>query len=137
MFSGRKRVKARKRPVFRSHSSFTTSPLPAESSASASHDAICVPRAASQHGRTGKPLAFDRAHSLGANVTMEYKGYSVSVSVTMLGSGTQAGPTFTIRHDGAVVHESAVYGKFENDAVAEDAAYQAARDWIDAKCRIN
>ncbi len=68
---------------------------------------------------------------------MEYKGYSVSVSVTMLGGGTQAGPSFTIRCDDEVVHESAVYGKFENDAAAEDAAYQAARDWIDARCRIN
>ena len=66
---------------------------------------------------------------------MEYKEYFVDATMTWYGSETHANPTFTIRYGGDVVHESVVYAKFEDDASAEDAAYQAAREWIDAKCR--
>ena len=64
---------------------------------------------------------------------MEYKGYNVAVSITLLGSVAQSHPTYTILRGGEVVHESAVYGKFTAEVAARDAAYRAAREWIDAK----
>ncbi len=49
----------------------------------------------------------------------------------MLGSGAQSHPTYTILRGGEVVHESAVYAKFKAEVSAREAAYQAAREWID------
>ena len=48
-----------------------------------------------------------------------------------------APPVYTIRRDGAVVHEDAVQEKFADEIAAEDAAYSEAREWIDAKCQVN
>ncbi len=36
---------------------------------------------------------------------MEYKGYTVAVSIALLGSGAQSHPTYTILRGGEVVHE--------------------------------
>ena len=68
---------------------------------------------------------------------MEYKGFTVSVTVSYQGSSTVGAPVYTIRRDGAVVHEGAVQEKFADEIAAEDAAYSEAREWIDAKCQVN
>ena len=67
---------------------------------------------------------------------MRYKGYTVTVSLTWAG-GVRGDPRYEIRSGGEVVHEGVVPGAFEDHMAAEDAAYRAARAWIDAKCRFN
>lgn len=68
---------------------------------------------------------------------MNYKGYSVTVTVDAFGKPQPQDPKFTVRCDGQLVHEGAVQGQFPDYAAAEDAAYSAAREWIEAKCRVN
>ena len=68
---------------------------------------------------------------------MEYKGFTVSVTLSHQGSSTVGAPVYTIRHDGTVVHEDAVQEKFADEVAAEDAAFSEARERIDAKCQLN
>ena len=68
---------------------------------------------------------------------MEYKGFTVLVTMSYQGSSTVGAPIYTIRRDGAVVHESAVQEKFAHEVAAEDAAFSEAREWIDPKCQLN
>jgi len=68
---------------------------------------------------------------------MEYKGFTVSVTMSYQGSSTVGAPIDTIRRDGAVVHENAVQEKFADEVAAGDAAFSEAREWIDAKCQLN
>jgi hypothetical protein len=63
---------------------------------------------------------------------MEYKGYTVAVSIALLGSGAQSHPTYTVLRSGEVVHESVGYAKFTAEVAAREAAHRAAREWIDA-----
>ena len=69
---------------------------------------------------------------------MQYKGFRATVHPPTATDGTPSKATFTIRDDtGALVHEGVVHGRFEDGIDAEDAGYDAARQWIDAKCRVN
>jgi hypothetical protein len=68
---------------------------------------------------------------------MRYKGYDVTVTVDPFGTPSPSDPKFTVRCDDVLVHEAAVQGQFPDYAAAEDAAYSAAREWIEAKCRVN
>lgn len=68
---------------------------------------------------------------------MQYKGYTVTVSVAEAEAAPPQDPTFTIFCEGVLVHEGRVRGNFGDCAAAEDAAYSAAREWIEAKCRVN
>ena len=68
---------------------------------------------------------------------MEYKGFTVSVTLSYQGSSTVGAPVYMIRHDGTVVQEDAVQEKFADEVAAEDAAFSEAREWIDAKCQLN
>jgi hypothetical protein len=68
---------------------------------------------------------------------MHYKGYSVTVTVDGIGTARTRVPKFIVRSEGTLVHEGAVHGEFPDQASAEDAAYSAAREWIEAKCRVN
>jgi len=68
---------------------------------------------------------------------MRYKGYCVTVTVDALGAALPHDPKFTVRCEGQLVHEGAVQGQFPDYVTAEDAAYSAAREWIEAKCRVN
>ena len=68
---------------------------------------------------------------------MRYKGYNVTVTVEAFGIPNPCDPKFTVRCDDVLVHEGSVQGQFPDHAAAEDAAYSAAREWIEAKCRVN
>ena len=67
---------------------------------------------------------------------MRYKGYTVTVSVSWP-AGARGHPRYAILTGGAIVHQDVLRGEFEDDLAAEDAAYRAAREWIDAKCQVN
>jgi hypothetical protein len=68
---------------------------------------------------------------------MEYKGFTVSVTLSYQGRSAVGAPVYTIRRDGALVHQDAVQEKFADEVAAEDAAFSEAREWIDAKCQLN
>jgi hypothetical protein len=57
--------------------------------------------------------------------------------VSYQGTSTVGAPVYTIRRDGAVVHEDAVREKFADEIAAEDAAFSEAQEWIDAKCQVS
>ena len=66
---------------------------------------------------------------------MEYKGFTVAVTLSYQGSSIVGAPIYTIPPGGAVVHENAIQEKFADEIAAEDAAFSEAREWIDAKCQ--
>jgi len=65
---------------------------------------------------------------------MEYKGFTIAVTVAYQGSSTVGAPVYATRCDGALVDGGAVQDKFADETATEDAAYTEARQWIDAKC---